>query len=156
MVTAFIWDGKPSKIAYETLIGRVEEGGLGLLDPLLRLKGLRIKVVKHFMGEGHKEWKRTFEYFLNKKFEMGSSVLWMNFYREVLRAWGDFREEIDFKPEGRDEILNQPLFLNPNLNRGNFYVKRWFDAGFRTIRDLSYEIKPGLLQIGRASCRERV
>ena len=156
MVTAFIWDGKPSKIAYETLIGRVEEGGLGLLDPLLRLKALRIKVVKHFMGEGHKEWKGTFEYFLNKKFEMGSSVLWMkikenmtvgipDFYREVLRAWGDFREEIDFKPEGRDEILNQPLFLNPNLNRGNFYVKRWFDAGFRTIRDLFYEIKPGLL-----------
>ena len=77
MVTAFIWDGKPSKIAYETLIGRVEEGGLGLLDPLLRLKALRIKVVKHFMGEGHKEWKGTFEYFLNKNFEMWSSVVWM-------------------------------------------------------------------------------
>ncbi len=36
----FIWEGKPAKIAYDTMIGPIEEGGLGLLDPDIRMKSL--------------------------------------------------------------------------------------------------------------------
>lgn len=159
LVTDFIWHGKPSKIKYETLIGAVEEGGLGLLDPILRLKALRVKIVKNFLLNDGKEWRKTMEYFLSKVCGRGSSALWMGlkdnmtvgipeFYREVLRAWGIFRESLVINPVGRETILNQPLFLNPNLKIGwGPSWKVWYDAGFRTIRDLFYEIRPGLLPL---------
>lgn len=44
----FMWDGKPAKIAYDTIIGEVEKGGLGLIDPMIRKQSLRIKTVKKF------------------------------------------------------------------------------------------------------------
>lgn len=157
LVIDFIWRGKPSKVKYETLIGAVEEGGLGLLDPILRLKALRVKTVKNFLFNDSKAWRKTMSYFLSKVCGRGSSALWMGlkdnmticipeFYREVLRAWVTFRESLVINPVGREAILNQPLFLNPNLKIGwGSNWKVWYDAGFRTIRDLFYEIRPGLL-----------
>lgn len=38
LILNFLWEDKPSKIAYDTIIGKVEDGGLGLLDPLIRMK----------------------------------------------------------------------------------------------------------------------
>lgn len=57
---------------------------------------------------------------------MGNDILWMrvkkgmikgipDFYKEVLDAWKDFLPHIDFKPQGRETILNQPLFLNAKI-----------------------------------------
>lgn len=70
------------------------------------------------------------------------------FYREVLRAWGSFLETLDLEPVGTEAILNQPLFFNPNLNigGGDFWTV-WFKGGFRKIRDLLYEVRPGLLPL---------
>lgn len=38
----FLWEGKPARIAYNTLIGVVEKGGLGLMDVEQRKKSLRV------------------------------------------------------------------------------------------------------------------
>ncbi len=43
-VLDFLWNSKPARIAYNTLIGAVEEGGLGLQDPELKKKSFRIKL----------------------------------------------------------------------------------------------------------------
>lgn len=157
LMTDFIWQGKPAKIKYDTLIGPVEEGGLGLLDPVLRMKALRVRVVKTFLAKDFREWRATMVYFFNKNLHMGSSALWMKwrdnmtfripeFYREVLRAWSCFSDSLVFKPEGKETILNQPLFLNSNVRPvGGIFWKTWFNAGFRKIRDLFYEVRPGLL-----------
>lgn len=54
----FIWEGKPAKIAYDTMIGPVEEGGLGLLDPGIQMKSLRVKIMKKFLNRDFKqEWR---------------------------------------------------------------------------------------------------
>lgn len=46
------------------LIGGTEVGGLGLLDPLLRMKTLRVKLVKSFIDVKRKAmWKNVMEYF---------------------------------------------------------------------------------------------
>jgi len=72
-------------------------------------------------------------YFLNKcgNFNFGDSILWMktknwmvtgmpDFYRELMSAWGKFLTIVNFNPQGRESILNQPLFLNSSiLNQGN-------------------------------------
>lgn len=57
---------------------------------------------------------------------IGLDILWMKlkqnmmtripeFYIEVLEIWGEFKINLCVKPERREDILNQPLFLNDNV-----------------------------------------
>ncbi len=160
-VLKFIWDSKPSKIAYETIIGDVKEGGLGLQDPELKKKSFRVKTVRRFLnGEHQAQWKEIMKIFLNRcgNLNIGLDILWMKlkqnlmtripeFYVEVLEAWGEFKIHVCIKPERREDILNQPLFLNDNvLYKGKeLHFKQWINAGFKRVKDILYEVKEGFL-----------
>jgi hypothetical protein len=160
-VTEFVWEKKPPRVAYNTLIGQTDKGGMGLADVELKKKSMRIKVVKKYIDEEEKgEWKETMKYFLNKcgEVKLGDSVLWMKmkewmlkgvpaFYKEVLKAWGFFLAKVDFKPEGRIEILNQPLFFNKNIvnNGKEMFFKKWWTVGISRVKDIMYEIREGFL-----------
>ncbi len=162
-VLDFLWNSKPARIAYNTLIGAVEEGGLGLQDPELKKKSFRIKIVKKFLNdENQSEWKILMRMFLNKcgNMQIGHDILWMKlksamitgipeFYREVLEAWTEFLPNVCIKPVRRLDFLNQPLFLNENIvYRGKeLYFKHWIKAGFKTIRDVMYEVREGFLPV---------
>lgn len=92
---------KAPRIAYNTLIGPVEEGGMGLVDLEQKVKSMRVKVVKKYLDDENKEdWKGTMEFYLNKcgNLQIGDNILWMKlknwmiqgipeFYKEVLSAW---------------------------------------------------------------------
>ncbi len=39
----FLWEGKPARIAYNTILGTVEKGGLGLMDVEQRKNGFESK-----------------------------------------------------------------------------------------------------------------
>lgn len=84
------------------------------------------------------------KYFLNKcgGLNMGEGVIWMKlkehmlkgvpeFYREVLGAWKEFLTIVVYKPEGINEFLNHPLFLNFLI----FYMK-----------EMNYILNSGLQQ----------
>lgn len=85
---------------------------------------------------------------------MGNDILWMrvkkgmikgipDFYKEVLDAWKDFLPHIDFKPQGRETILNQPLFLNAKIaiEGKDVFFKKWLDVDIKRVRDVLYEYK---------------
>lgn len=162
-VLNFLWGSKPSKISYNTLIGAIEEGGLGLQDPELKKKSFRVKTVKTFLNEENKaEWKILMRMFLNKcgHMKIGPDILWMKlkpkmitgipeFYKEVLEAWTEFLPNVCIKPIRRLEFLMQPLFLNENIvYRGKeLFFKHWINAGFKTIRDVLYEVREGFLPV---------
>lgn len=162
-VLNFLWGSKPSKISYNTLIGAIEEGGLGLQDPELKKKSFRVKTVKTFLNEENKaEWKIHMRMFLNKcrHMKIGPDILWMKlkpkmitgipeFYKEVLEAWTEFLPNVCIKPIRRLEFLIQPLFLNENIvYRGKeLFFKHWINAGFKTIRDVLYEVREGFLPV---------
>lgn len=159
VVLKFLWDSKPSKIAYETIIGDVKDGGLGLQDPELKKKSFRVKIVRKFLSEENQaQWPELMKLFLNKcgNMNMGADILWMKlkqnmmfgipeFYIEVLEAWGEFKINVGIKPRRREEMLNQPLFLNDNvLYKGKeLYFKQWIKAGFKRVKDVLYEVKEG-------------
>lgn len=160
LVLKFLWGNGRAKIAYNTLLGDIKEGGLGLLDPFLRMRTLRIKTVQKFL-EGNSDviWKSVMKYYL-KKWNMGCNVLWMkmkswmltglpNFYVEVFESWGQFLENVLNLPKGRAQLLEQPLFLNPNIKREGevMYYKEWWDCGLRQIKDLLYEVIEGYLPL---------
>ncbi len=49
------------------MIGLVEDGGLGLLDPGIRMKSLRVKIMKTFLKTDNKqEWKEGIKYFFKQ------------------------------------------------------------------------------------------
>lgn len=163
VVLNFLWGNGRAKIAYYTLIGNSNEGGLGLLDPLLRMKTLRIKTVQKFL-QGNKDmiWKNVMDYYLRKcgYFEMGCNVLWMKlknwmltglprFYAEILESWGEFLGNVLVIPKGRAQILEQPLFLNQNILREGkaLYYKEWWDGGVRQVKDVLYEVIKGFLPV---------
>lgn len=123
-VINFIWDSKPPKIAYNMIIGAVEDGGLGLQDPELKEKSFRIKTVKKFINEENDaEWKTTMSFYLNKcgNMEIGDYILRMKLkheiseFYEVLEVWKALLPNVYFKLERKDDFLNQPLFLNENI-----------------------------------------
>jgi len=157
----FLWEGKPARIAFNTILGAADKGGLGLMDVAQRKNSLRVKTVKKYLQEeGNAEWKKTMEYFLNKcgNFNMGDGILWMKtkiwmteglpgFYREMFSAWGKFLDKVEYDPHGRENILNQPLFLNKNiLKQGKeMFLKKWMEVGITRVRDVLYEFKEGFL-----------
>lgn len=67
------------------------------------------------------------------------------FYKEVLNAWRLFLTEVDFNPEGRERILNQPLFLNDKIHERDIYFKKWLQMGIVKVRDVLWELKEGFL-----------
>lgn len=159
----FLWEGKPSRIAYDTLIGAVEKGGLGLIDVAQRKNSLRVKIVKKYLDvDIVTAWKKTMQFFLNKcgNFNLGEDILWMgtkawmtenmpDFYREMMNAWRVFLPFVQHIPNCREGLLNQPLFLNKNiLNQGKeVFFKKWWDVGITKVRDVLYEIKRGFLPV---------
>lgn len=163
MMLAFLWGKKRAMIAYDTLIGATSEGGLGLLDPWIRKKSLRVKVVKRFLDSDISAiWKEVIKFYLKKcgDFKEGYNMLWMKtknymmngipcYYREVFEAWGDFLSVVQIVPNGRDHILEKPLFLIQNIQMDNnsIYFRNWWEAGFRQVKDILYEVKEGYLPL---------
>ncbi len=41
-----LWDKKPLRIAYFTLIGQPDDGGMGLVDVEQKMNSMRVKVVR--------------------------------------------------------------------------------------------------------------
>lgn len=162
-ILEFLWEKKTPRIAYNTLIGLAEEGGMGLVDPEQKMNSMRIKVVKKYLDEENKgDWKSIMEFYLNKcgNLNLGDNILWMklkkwmiqgipDFYKEVLSAWGSFLPEVNFKPYGRESILNQPMFLNKNIviKEKEIYFKKWVEVGILKIRDVLYEFKEGFVPV---------
>lgn len=112
--------------------------------------------------ENDTAWKKTMGYFLNKcgNFNLGDGILcmktknWMaeglpDFYKEMMGAWGKFLTIVHFEPRGRENILNQPLFLNNRvLKQGKeIFFRKWWEVGITRVRDVLYEFKEGFLPV---------
>lgn len=83
----------PPRVAYNTLIGHLDKGGMGFVDVQLKKKSMRIKVLKKYLDEKEKgEWKETMKYFLNKcgEVKLGDGVLWMKMKEWMCKGVPDF------------------------------------------------------------------
>ena len=161
IIVDFLWEGKGVRIGYKTLIGKINQGGLKLADLGIRQKAMRIQtVIRYLYGEGKHGWKVIFKQQLQRFGGMGDSFLLMRskrtmtvgmseVFKEVLEAWGDLMENIDYECEGLKDIINQPLFMNRKIRYNNkeVYYKLLYDAGIRQVKDVMYEVIPGFLRV---------
>lgn len=160
MVTDFLWEGKGTRIARATLISDLKDGGLKLVDLDVKRKAMRIKTVqKYLYGEIDYGWKSFFKYFLYRSGgceESGLLMSWKKdmledlpeFYKEVFLAWGEFLPQIEYTCTHKDNIFNQPVFLNPKIESDGkvLYNKLFMKAGLILVKDFLYEVIPGFLR----------
>ena len=145
LINNFIWDNKPPKIKYTTLIAPITQGGLNLQDLETKIKANKITWIKHLIDQNiNKPWKDFLQLsfkdpihkipFHNKK-DYKHINLKQNFYAEMFSIWAKISY---IEPVTINEILRQPIWDNDLILIGNKTVryKNWTQAGIQYIADL--------------------
>ena len=105
LVLDFLWDGKPPKIAYKTLIHPIERGGLKLCDVESKIMSVKVSWVKRLVTKDGSRWKTApsmfyktndlnFFFKCNQAFETN---LQPKFYAEIVQAWGAIKKTCSSK-----------------------------------------------------------
>ena len=64
IISDFLWDGKPAKISYDTLVQPIESGGLKLIDFEIKIKSLHAAWVKRLASDTCSKPKAAAAFFL--------------------------------------------------------------------------------------------
>lgn len=158
-IIQFLWDKKPPKINFYTMIANTENGGMKLPDIMLKKAALRMKWIRKLFDENNNSlWKSTIKMFLSKygNFNLGENIFQLvqfdtklmngipEFYRELLMSWAyvnNYRK-IDFR--NKKDILRQPLFANKYIcdNGKVFLFQEFISSGIICVEDIFYEFIP--------------
>ena len=139
-----MWDGKPAKIAYNTLIKGIEGGGLKLIDLKTKVKSLSVSWIKRLTDESNAKWKATSKLLykcqdLNFFFMCNRSPLTSNiqpkFYKQINNIWSEMME---VNEPSLPIIHNQVLWNNRYITIQNtsFQWDHWKRAGILKVNDL--------------------
>ena len=150
IVTDFIWDGKPAKIAYDTLIQGIEHGGLKLTDFKNKVKSLTVSWVKRLSNSNPAKWKciPSLLYGTNDLtyyFSCNKSPINRNikpiFYADIQNNWSDICS-INENDINKSIVCNQIIWDNRYITIENrpFVWRRWKSAGIYKISDLLNEL----------------
>lgn len=153
----FIWAGRRNKVAYNTLIQSISEGGLKLMSIEARIttsllswvrrtilfpESTASNIIRIYCGEANPilVWaaKRNFSGCLSQV---------SPFYTEVLRVWHKLHNTL---PLGEEEIRKEVLWNNPNIpslseHRSRPRWHRWIEAGILTVEQLCHQTEARLM-----------
>jgi hypothetical protein len=117
MITNFIWNDKPAKIKYTTLIAPIAQGGLQLQDLETKIEANKITWIKNIMNKEIKTpWKA---YLQSNLFDLISEIPYHNiqnfdelnitdkFYNDMFKVWSKFNYS---EPKNIQEAIKQPLW----------------------------------------------
>ena len=144
MLYGFIWQSKVEKIKRLTLIGDFNKGGLKMVDIRERNKVFKIMWMVRLVNEtgSWKEWivnesplgnvdliKRANVRDADLKLELPKGHMW----NEVLITWciQNYKGTV----AGKENILDQMLWLNSNIKRGKNILlrKKWIENGILRV-----------------------
>ena len=138
-----LWDDKPPKIAYKTLIQPVERGGIKLCDVESKIMSVKVSWVKRLVTKDRSRWKTASSMFyktndLNFFFKCNQAFetnLQPKFYAEIVQAWGAIKKRV---PPEIDDIINHMLWNHKHItvNNAPFTWNRWLDNGVVYIKDV--------------------
>ena len=66
IVTDFIWNGKPPKIACNVMMQNIENGGLKLVDFESKVKSLKIGFIKRLLQNKDGKWRAIASHFFKQ------------------------------------------------------------------------------------------
>ncbi len=143
IVLDFLWDSKPSKIAYDVMIQNISDGGLKLMDIDSKIKSIKAIWGKRFILDGGARWKAAPGLFYNTndissffKFNQNKRHIVQKFYNEVYNHWSEVRKLST--PLKLENVKGQIIWNNRyiNISKKPVYWKQWADKGIMMIQDL--------------------
>ncbi len=140
---AFIWDNSTSKIAQNTLIQKIEKGGLKLYHFPMKVHAFKLSWIKRLISNNDTTWKilpKTFFKYDNLNVYFGAKHRLLHnenipkFYTDIHNLYMKDKKT----PTNSIQILNQSLWLNENVKINNTYLysKHFIDKGILYIKDI--------------------
>jgi hypothetical protein len=141
----FLWDGGTNKIAKNTIIRQISDGGLNMIDIASKIKATKLTWIKRLIINPQSPWNCIITELLNGipfdyliKSSSDCTPYMQNlptFYKTIYKIW---REIYVPEPKTYKDICSQNLWLNSNITVQNKPIlwRKWFDNGIRTINDI--------------------
>jgi hypothetical protein len=145
LIKKFIWNGKPPKVKYTSLINTVEEGGLKLQDLECKLKAVKIKWIKNI---GDPDTISPWKSYMSQSANLDISLLPAfnlngndyptfkdQFHNDLLNAWAAIHF---FTPVNAKQVGIQPLWHNSLIKIANkpAWYPNWQISGINYIQDM--------------------
>jgi endonuclease/exonuclease/phosphatase family metal-dependent hydrolase len=125
LISQFIWDNKPPKIKYQTLIAPIDKGGLNLQDLKTKIEANKITWIKNMVQQDLKKpWKSYLQTIIDTEIEeipkhnvkkITTKKVQEKFYTDMLKTWSKLHYII---PENAADIVLQPLWHNDLIQIG--------------------------------------
>ena len=147
VISNFLWDGKRSKISFETLIKPYESGGLKLVS--LTIKDLAMKAkwaqAARLLLFPQSLWQQIPSYVMGLKNQHiwqvnltrkeVSKLFGLTLFSSILGSWCHFYFH---KPTSRQNVLDQFIWFNSHVKslRHTLFYKSWYRAGVCYIKDI--------------------
>ena len=135
LIRNYLWSGNDgsharAKVSWSTIVKPLDQGGLGIVDPLQQSKALMAKLVIRGLLPGSEPWKQLLFYELQRfcpktggdwtpsarwafmeHNKLAIATSWEDrFARCVLKAWKDIsRDLVKTLPQTESEFCRQPL-----------------------------------------------
>ena len=158
----FFWNYKRHLTTKDILALPLKEGGFNIPRLQTKIRSLRVNTLRRLLSKEKAHWKHFTAYFLRiSNLRLGTMSLVLDyslqridreipsFHKELLTAWHRHKDHHvrTRAPESVADILNEPLFLNPEISTEEkpLFFTDWIAAGIVRIRDICYEVIPGFL-----------
>lgn len=154
IISEFVWNGKKPKVAYNTLILPISQGGLGLMDYPTRVKVSSIQWIRRILLERAPNVTSSLAHFLgtrnlktylaHKPVPRFPGVRHDPFYLNLLKLWDALH---GFSPEMEDNIRTEFLWNNKRITSGNSPIVKpsWQAKGILTLHDICHPTQARLL-----------
>jgi hypothetical protein len=149
----FIWK-KKDRIKRNTLIGPIDNGGIGVVDILSKMKSLRALWIKQILNKRNPlydfvnsiciESNYDFDYLIKTNLTIIKDYEIMDsfplFYKEMLVFFNECKKINTFGC--LNDVLKEPLWSNNSVCCS--FIKTWLESGLRYVNDIIDEngIKP--------------
>lgn len=154
IISAFLWDAKKPKIAYDSLIQTIDRGGIKLIDLELRIKVNLLQWFRRVIRIPERSVGITLSYladtnnikrylsYRNPPFDHNMEKY--HFYSAMMKRWKEARA---FEPTTEEEIRRESLWFNQSLSSGLYTQQRhkWQGENINTIGDVCHDSEDRLL-----------
>jgi hypothetical protein len=169
-VSNFIWNKKPPKVKYSSLVNKIEYGGLKLQDLESKIKSLKLRWIKQIANN---EYSSPWKTYMASKLSMDiNEFVYYNvtandyptfqdqFYNDLLHTWDDIHSNT---PVNREQVCEQILWNNSHIKIAKKMInyKQWQSHNINSVQDIvdkngkfltktaiseAYNINPSFLQ----------
>ena len=154
LIWNFIWDNKTNRIERNVCCLEKNKGGIGMWNLDMFIKTKQINTIYKLINSPDETWNIIGKWWLKKLDNVycdsyflckcsnieGLNINFLpDFYQKAIRAWSQFVG--NFQSDSHEDLLNQNLFGNKNILRGQkpIFHKSFAQSGIKQIKDVICE-----------------